>query len=200
MAAVFVMASNLAAAAAAAAASSATNQQQRRSSFANGGGGSAASSVKLSARVVRSSSSSTAARAGRKGFTVFSVVTPPASQTSETGGTSISDQELATDASTSNPLIGITPDRVPMVEAAARGEMGDGKFNWEKQWYPVAVIDLLDESKPHPTQLLGVDVVVWKDGDGKWNVFEDKCPHRLAPLSEGRIEAGKKTSTRVTRV
>jgi phenylpropionate dioxygenase-like ring-hydroxylating dioxygenase large terminal subunit len=29
---------------------------------------------------------------------------------------------------------------------------------------------------------------VWKDGAGKWNVFEDKCPHRLAPLSEGRIE------------
>ena len=105
------------------------------------------------------------------------------------GGSTIAADELAADASTANPLIGITPDRVPMVEAAARGETPDaGTFNWTKQWYPVAVIDLLDTSKPHPTQLLGVDVVVWKDGDGKWSVFEDKCPHRLAPLSEGRIE------------
>ena len=105
------------------------------------------------------------------------------------GGSTIAADELAADASTANPLIGITPDRVPMVEAAARGETPDaGTFNWTKQWYPVAVIDLLDTSKPHPTQLLGVDLVVWKDGDGKWSVFEDKCPHRLAPLSEGRVE------------
>ena len=54
--------------------------------------------------------------------------------------------------------------------------------------YPAAVIDILDLSKPHPSQLLGVDIVVWKDGQDKWNVFEDKCPHRAAPLSEGRIE------------
>ena len=104
-------------------------------------------------------------------------------------GTTIAPDEMASDALAGNPLIGITPDRVPMVEAAARGETPDaGSFNWTKQWYPVAVIDLLDPKKPHPTQLLGVDIIVWKDGDGKWSVFEDKCPHRLAPLSEGRVE------------
>jgi len=76
-----------------------------------------------------------------------------------------------------------------MVEAAARGDTpGAGSFNWQKQWYPVAVIDLLDPTKPHPTQLLGVDIVVWRNGSNKWSVFEDKCPHRLAPLSEGRVE------------
>ncbi len=76
-----------------------------------------------------------------------------------------------------------------MVEAASRGDTpGAGSFNWQKQWYPVAVIDLLDPQKPHPTQLLGVDIVVWRNGDNKWSVFEDKCPHRLAPLSEGRVE------------
>ncbi|WIA39874.1 hypothetical protein OEZ86_013318 [Tetradesmus obliquus] len=31
-------------------------------------------------------------------------------------------------------------------------------------------------------------MVVWKDGSGNWVVFEDRCPHRLAPLSEGRLE------------
>ena len=103
------------------------------------------------------------------------------------GGTTIGAEEMAKDASSAMPLIGINPDRVPLVEAVNRGETS-GEFNWEKQWYPVAVIDLLDTSKPHPTTLLGKDVVVWKDGDDKWNVFEDKCPHRLAPLSEGRVE------------
>ena len=30
---------------------------------------------------------------------------------------------------------------------------------------------------------------MWLDvTTNKWNVFEDACPHRLAPLSEGRIE------------
>ena len=179
------------------AAGASTMTTQRRSSFTRGGG----SGVKLSARV-RSRSSNAAG--ARRGLAVLSVVTPPppasssgdssksssspSGDVSVNGGTSISDKELASDASAANPLIGITPDRVPMVEAAARGELGDGNFNWEKQWYPVAVIDLLDTTKPHPTQLLGVDIVVWKDGDGKWSVFEDKCPHRLAPLSEGRVE------------
>ena len=106
---------------------------------------------------------------------------------SASGGTTIGAEEMAKDASAAEPLIGINPDRVPMVEAVNRGETS-GTFNWTKQWYPVAVIDLLDTSKPHPTQLLGKDIVVWKDGAGKWNVFEDKCPHRLAPLSEGRVE------------
>ncbi|KAK1411186.1 hypothetical protein QVD17_37732 [Tagetes erecta] len=36
---------------------------------------------------------------------------------------------------------------------------------------------------------MGLDVVVWWDkNDNNWKVFDDKCPHRLAPLSEGRID------------
>ena len=46
-------------------------------------------------------------------------------------GTTIAPDEMASDALAGNPLIGITPDRVPMVEAAARGETPDaGSFNW----------------------------------------------------------------------
>ncbi|CAI0403649.1 unnamed protein product [Linum tenue] len=36
---------------------------------------------------------------------------------------------------------------------------------------------------------MGMDVVVWWDGnENAWKVFDDMCPHRLAPLSEGRID------------
>lgn len=62
-------------------------------------------------------------------------------------------------------------------------------FQWTKQWYPVAVVDFLDPSRPHAMQLLGKDVVLWRDGAQRWRCFEDACPHRLAPLSEGRVEA-----------
>ncbi|KOP24545.1 (2Fe-2S)-binding protein [Hapalosiphon sp. MRB220] len=62
-------------------------------------------------------------------------------------------------------------------------------FQWTKQWYPVAVIDFLDPSRPHAMQLLGKDIVLWRDASGQWRCFEDACPHRLVPLSEGRVEA-----------
>lgn len=63
------------------------------------------------------------------------------------------------------------------------------QFQWTKQWYPIAVIDFLDPSRAHAMQLLGQDIVLWRDGSGKWRCFEDACPHRLAPLSEGRVES-----------
>ena len=34
----------------------------------------------------------------------------------------------------------------------------------------------------------GKDLVLWRDGGGQWRCFADKCAHRNAPLSEGRIE------------
>jgi phenylpropionate dioxygenase-like ring-hydroxylating dioxygenase large terminal subunit len=64
-----------------------------------------------------------------------------------------------------------------------------GTFQWTKQWYPVAVVEFTDPSRPHAMQLLGKDMVLWRDGSGKWRCFEDVCPHRLVPLSEGRVES-----------
>ncbi|MGB7413823.1 MAG: Rieske 2Fe-2S domain-containing protein [Thermosynechococcaceae cyanobacterium] len=62
-------------------------------------------------------------------------------------------------------------------------------FQWTKQWYPLAVVELLDPKTPHAVQLLGKDLVLWRDGAEQWHCFEDACPHRLVPLSEGRVEA-----------
>lgn len=63
-----------------------------------------------------------------------------------------------------------------------------GDFDFAKSWWPCAVIDTLDPKKPHPFTLIGLDLVLWRDGDKKWQAFADACPHRLAPLSEGRLE------------
>ncbi|KAL9233605.1 hypothetical protein vseg_008577 [Gypsophila vaccaria] len=63
-------------------------------------------------------------------------------------------------------------------------------FDWYSEWYAVAPVCDLDKSVPHGKKILGIDVVIWWDrNQEQWRVFEDHCPHRLAPLSEGRIDA-----------
>ncbi|MCO5606334.1 hypothetical protein L7F22_060522 [Adiantum nelumboides] len=62
------------------------------------------------------------------------------------------------------------------------------KFDWNVHWYPVAVVADLDKRVPTAVTILARDLVVWWDRNGKtWQVWDDRCPHRLAPLSEGRI-------------
>uniref|UniRef100_F6GUK6 Rieske domain-containing protein n=1 Tax=Vitis vinifera TaxID=29760 RepID=F6GUK6_VITVI len=66
---------------------------------------------------------------------------------------------------------------------------GEEKFDWLSQWYPVAPVCDLDKRKPHSKRVIGLDVVVWWDrNESEWKVFDDACAHRLAPLSEGRID------------
>ncbi|KAL5980765.1 hypothetical protein ACLOJK_028675 [Asimina triloba] len=63
------------------------------------------------------------------------------------------------------------------------------KFDWFSNWYPIAPVCDLDKRVPHAKKVMGLDVVVWWDrAEEKWQVFDDRCPHRLAPLSEGRID------------
>ncbi|NES00116.1 MAG: Rieske 2Fe-2S domain-containing protein [Symploca sp. SIO1B1] len=63
------------------------------------------------------------------------------------------------------------------------------QFQWTKQWYPVAVAEFLDSSRPHAIQLLGKNLVLWCDHNKQWHCFDNACPHRLVPLSEGRVES-----------
>ncbi|EIE25056.1 hypothetical protein COCSUDRAFT_46572 [Coccomyxa subellipsoidea C-169] len=67
-------------------------------------------------------------------------------------------------------------------------EVEQETYDWAKQWYPLAFVEDLDPKVPHPVELLGERLVLWRDADKQWRCFQDKCPHRLAPLSEGRIE------------
>ncbi|KAF8073221.1 hypothetical protein HT031_000882 [Scenedesmus sp. PABB004] len=73
--------------------------------------------------------------------------------------------------------------------AAAPAPAGAQPINWYQQWYPLAIIQDLDPRRPTAAHLLGEPVVLWRDGGGAWRCLADRCPHRLAPLSEGRIDA-----------
>lgn len=74
-------------------------------------------------------------------------------------------------------------------EVASSASAAPQQFNWDKQWYPLAQVDDLDPATPGHFRLLGRDLVVWFDrAENSWRAFADRCPHRLAPLSEGRID------------
>ncbi|KAK1282143.1 hypothetical protein QJS10_CPB22g01238 [Acorus calamus] len=89
---------------------------------------------------------------------------------------------LRVSSPTSPPAVTDEPER------EFRGEVEE-KFDWYSCWYPLAPVCDLDKRVPHARTVMGLDVVVWWDrNDGAWKVFDDRCPHRLAPLSEGRID------------
>lgn len=60
--------------------------------------------------------------------------------------------------------------------------------HWRRRWYPVAYLEDLDRRRPSPFTLLGMDLVLWwEPATGLWRAFADACPHRLVPLSQGRV-------------
>ncbi|HEY9888682.1 MAG TPA: Rieske 2Fe-2S domain-containing protein, partial [Candidatus Obscuribacterales bacterium] len=90
----------------------------------------------------------------------------------------------------------LTQDAPQATAAAAAlpvGGVDSDRFDWAEAWYPVHYIDDLDQTRPTRFTLLGQDIVIWWEPiAATWRVFVDQCPHRLAPLSEGRInEAGQ---------
>ena len=95
-----------------------------------------------------------------------------------------------TSTSASRPLYVATSPQQETSEAPEDKSSSSSikQFDWSKQWYPLAIEGFTDRSKAHALMFLGNNVVLWHDKE-KWNVFEDACPHRGVPLSEGRVES-----------
>ena len=67
--------------------------------------------------------------------------------------------------------------RIPMGEALCR------------YWHPIASSDtLISGALPPRTGVLGEDLVVFRDGQGKGGVVTERCAHRAASLYYGRVE------------
>ncbi len=63
------------------------------------------------------------------------------------------------------------------------------EFNFFQNWYPLSPVEDLNPEQPTPVTLLGINLVIWKPKSSQtYQVFLDECPHRLAPLSEGRVD------------
>ncbi len=62
-------------------------------------------------------------------------------------------------------------------------------FDFFQHWYPLLPVEDIEPQKPTTATLLGIPLVIWKPSSSQtYQVFLDRCPHRLAPLSEGRID------------
>jgi 5,5'-dehydrodivanillate O-demethylase len=59
-----------------------------------------------------------------------------------------------------------------------------------RYWHPVAIgADLTQESPTKFVRILGEDVVLFVTPEGEAGLLNDRCPHRGASLSYGRVEA-----------
>lgn len=97
-------------------------------------------------------------------------------------------QQQALEHSVSQEFSEESPNNSHQVDQIPAGGQDSTKFDGREAWYPIYYLEDLDQSKPTTFTLMGEDLVIWWDKtDQTWRVFEDKCPHRLAPLSEGRI-------------
>jgi phenylpropionate dioxygenase-like ring-hydroxylating dioxygenase large terminal subunit len=76
-------------------------------------------------------------------------------------------------------------DPVSEIEA---GGVESKRFDCKEAWYPIFYVEDLDRTKLSKFTLLERDLVIWWDRLAQsWQVFSDRCPHRLAPLSQGRV-------------
>ncbi|WP_313298597.1 aromatic ring-hydroxylating dioxygenase subunit alpha [Diaphorobacter sp.] len=57
-------------------------------------------------------------------------------------------------------------------------------------WHPVAQAQDVSGTSPHSARLLDQAIVLWRNPQGAVQAFVDRCPHRGARLSLGRVENG----------
>jgi phenylpropionate dioxygenase-like ring-hydroxylating dioxygenase large terminal subunit len=63
------------------------------------------------------------------------------------------------------------------------------QFFLNEAWYVAAWPHEVTDQQPLARTILGQDLVLFRMGNGQAVAMEDRCAHRLAPLSMGRIEA-----------
>ncbi|MEO0405769.1 MAG: Rieske 2Fe-2S domain-containing protein [Cyanobacteria bacterium P01_A01_bin.135] len=81
-----------------------------------------------------------------------------------------------------------TPQLTPSADVLPAGGPDPDRFDWAEAWYPVHYLEDLDKTRLTRFTLLEQDIVIWWDPNAEtWRAFADQCPHRLAPLSEGRV-------------
>jgi phthalate 4,5-dioxygenase len=60
-----------------------------------------------------------------------------------------------------------------------------------RYWQPAALVDELSGNRPvKPVRLLGENLVLFRDDNGRHGLLERSCPHRGTDLAYGRLEDG----------
>jgi phenylpropionate dioxygenase-like ring-hydroxylating dioxygenase large terminal subunit len=64
-------------------------------------------------------------------------------------------------------------------------------FNWRHCWHPIAFVRDLPKERPYSFSLYDEPLVLFRDREGKLACLSDRCCHRPAKLSDGRVVNGK---------
>ena len=83
----------------------------------------------------------------------------------------------------------------PALESAATALVSKPTqdYDWEKKWYAVCFEENFPSVNALPLaySVFGRPLVLWRDEEHRIRCVTDKCPHRAAKLSEGRVRDGK---------
>lgn len=75
-----------------------------------------------------------------------------------------------------------------------RGEWNSNELDYRAlagQWHVVCQSSDVGSDQPKAVRLLGEELVLWRDDQGKVNAWKDYCGHRGAKLSLGCIKQGQ---------
>lgn len=116
----------------------------------------------------------------------FSLVAPLPKRTSTTSSTHL----LSTPTST------VSLDDSVMITSPDEEASKSHKIRpLHQNWFPVSITTALKPDRPNAIELLSQKLVLYRD-DGNWKCLADRCSHRFAPLSEGRlITSSSRTAT-----
>jgi len=126
-------------------------------------------------------------------LTTLDAFTIPSSSNPPRPATIARKTEFLRTASLSTFCLNISPSPADKISTIDTNELGGDKSEstirpLHQNWWPVSVSTALDKSRPNAIELLGMRLVLFHDSEsGEWKCLEDMCPHRFAPLSEGRI-------------
>ncbi|KAJ4836999.1 hypothetical protein Tsubulata_022212 [Turnera subulata] len=76
-------------------------------------------------------------------------------------------------------------------EDERRGFRAVSHYDWTEEWYPLYLAKDVPDDAPLGLTVFDRQVVLYKDGQGELRCYEDRCPHRLAKLSEGQLIDGR---------
>ncbi len=89
-------------------------------------------------------------------------------------------------------------------ESLSKNQEALSNRKWPRTWVPLASVYELDPNRPTPLEFLDQKFVCYKHSNDEtkddWIVMDDVCPHRLVPLSEGRINRVESNTTTTTTI
>ncbi|MQM21404.1 hypothetical protein Taro_054444, partial [Colocasia esculenta] len=65
------------------------------------------------------------------------------------------------------------------------------QYDWREEWYPLYLTAEVPHDAPLGLAVFHKQLVLYRDAAGAFHCYEDRCPHRLAKLSEGQVVDGR---------